>query len=425
MPVKVMWFVNVPAPAMCTRMGWDSRGSGGWIGSLLQSVEKCVGIEFCVCCACAAESDVTFTEGGVIYRILAQPRYFSDIREKELLKKCADAIKEWHPELIHIHGTERFYGRLAGLPSVLAKIPVVVSLQGVLTACARRENFFGDASLAALAAIFSPKELLTGRGLFWGWRRLCAQAQRERLFCRSISVFFGRTDWDRAWARVLNPAAKYYRVGEVLRPPFYQLEWSVERCRRYQVVFTNAGHPRRGTECLIDALQLLRRDFPEVRLVLAGNLSQKKSYNRYLLKRIRQSGVPTELKGLCSGEEIAQLLVESHVFVLASLIENSANSLCEAQTVGTPAVAADVGGILSLIEHGKSGLLFPKNDAPLLADRIRQIFSDDALARELSSQQRHLATARNGAATVRKELFAAYRAMTGNAEICELGGARE
>ena len=79
--------------------------------------------------------------------------------------------------------------------------------------------------------------------------------------------------------------------------------------------------------------------------------------------------------------------------------------------MGTPAVAADVGGVSSLVTHEKTGLLFPRNDAPLLAERIRRIFTDDVLACEMSIAARALAAERNGALTVREELFTAYRAM--------------
>ena len=411
MSIKVLWFVNVPTAAIAARLGRDGRGSGGWLEALLQSVGENGEFEYCVCCACPATADESFVENGVAYRIMAQPRYFPELREKRLLEKCAAAVWEWQPDIIHIHGTERFYGLLAGYPGIADRIPIAASLQGILTSYARWENYCGTLNPAALAAVFHPWEWVTGRGLFHGWRRLCAQARREQRFCRNIPVFFGRTDWDRAWGRVLNPTAGYYRVGEVLRADFFRKQWALERCRWHQVVFTNAGHPRRGKECLIEALQLLRDDFPDLKLVLAGNLSPKKSYNRYLLKKLRASGIATELKGLCTGAEIAELLEQSHVFVLSSLIENSPNSLCEAQAVGTPAVAADVGGVSSLVTHEKTGLLFPRNDAPLLAERIRRIFTDDVLACEMSIAARALAAERNGALTVREELFTAYRAM--------------
>ena len=60
-------------------------------------------------------------------------------------------------------------------------------------------------------------------------------------------------------------------------------------------------------------------------------------------------------------------LRRAHVFAISSYIENSPNSLCEAMQAGMPCVATYAGGIPSLVEDGRTGLLFPPGDAPLLA----------------------------------------------------------
>lgn len=412
MSIKVMWFINVPSPAMLRHLGREVRGSGGWLGALLAAVggPEQSGWEFCVCCACPAPRDESFEADGICYRIFSQPRYFPELREKQLLGKCLAAIREWQPDIIHIHGTERFYCRLAELPEVRRQAAVpAVSLQGIITPCSYWENYYGSPSLRTLWRIHSLPDLLSGRGLWHGWRQLQKDARREQECCRRIPWFFGRTEWDRAWGRRLNPDAGYCRVGEVLRDEFFRTEWQLADCRRHQIVFTNAGHPRRGTECLLEATELLKRDFPDIRVVLAGNLSPRKVYNRYLRRRMDRLGDAIELKGLCSAPEIAALLKESHVFVLSSLVENSPNSLCEAQMAGMPVVAADVGGVASLVDHGRTGLLFPKNDAILLAEHIRNIFIDDDRAETLGRAARTVALKRHAPAQVATELFQAYQ----------------
>jgi len=406
-----MWFINVPTPVMGQHLGRKIRGSGGWLGALLDVAgrSKQDDLEFCVCCACAAPCDENFESDGIHYRIISQPRYFPELLEKRLLTKCLAAIREYQPDIIHIHGTERFYCRLAEISEVRERIALAVSLQGIITPCAYWENYYGTPSWRTLWQIHSCSDFLSGRGLWHGWRQLIRNARREQQCCNSVPWFFGRTDWDRAWGRRLNPAAGYFRVGEVLRDEFFQTKWEIGKCHRHQVVFTNAGHPRRGTECLLEAVELLQQDFPDIRIVLAGNLSPRKIYNRYLHRRMQRLGNLIELKGLCSATEVASLLKESHVFVLSSLIENSPNSLCEAQVVGIPVIAADVGGVASLIEAGHTGLLFPKNDATLLAERIRSIFMDDALAEKLGREAQLIALKRHAPIQIATELFHAYQ----------------
>jgi glycosyltransferase involved in cell wall biosynthesis len=407
--LRILWFTNVPLPAVNRHLGRDFRGSGGWMGALLDAAIARFGAEhdWCICCACSAKGNDIFIENGIEYRVIAQRKYFPDWEECRLLRECAATVTEWNPDVVHIHGTERFYGLLSA-DCRFCHFPIVISLQGVMFPCSRWENYFGNPGVGELLRMSSFFEFLTGRGLWWGWLHLRKQAQREARISRHVRYFLGRTDWDRAWAKILNPAMCYFHVGEVIQRAFEQSRWSLKECRRHQIVFTNAGHPRRGTELLIEAIALLKNDYPDIRLCLAGNLSTKKGYGRYIASKLDMLGNSVFLAGLCTAPELAELLKKSHLFVLPSLIENSPNSLCEAQLVGTPVVAADCGGISSLVEHGKTGLLFPKGDVALLAERIRQIFESDALAEMLSKNGLSVATDRHSPDRVADDLLFAY-----------------
>ncbi len=102
-------------------------------------------------------------------------------------------------------------------------------------------------------------------------------------------------------------------------------------------------------------------------------------------------------------------------FVLPSRIENSANSLCEAQLMGVPVVTGYMGGTASLVEEGRTGLFVPNGDSALLAYALQRIFEDDDLAERLSSESRQVALKRHDAARVRGELIAAYQAILSGA----------
>jgi len=57
----------------------------------------------------------------------------------------------------------------------------------------------------------------------------------------------------------------------------------------------------------------------------------------------------------------------------------------EAAACGTPVVAAAVGGLLTLVEHGETGFLVEERDPGIYAQHVRDILESDALARSLSS----------------------------------------
>jgi D-inositol-3-phosphate glycosyltransferase len=56
----------------------------------------------------------------------------------------------------------------------------------------------------------------------------------------------------------------------------------------------------------------------------------------------------------------------------------------EAAACGTPVVAAAVGGLRTLVDHGRTGLLVEQRDASAFAEAAGRIFQDPGLARSLS-----------------------------------------
>lgn len=73
---------------------------------------------------------------------------------------------------------------------------------------------------------------------------------------------------------------------------------------------------------------------------------------------------------------------------LTSLNEGTPVSLIEASASARPVVATDVGGVRSVVEDGVTGLLVPVRDHAAVADAIRRLFDDRALARVLGQKGR-------------------------------------
>lgn len=57
----------------------------------------------------------------------------------------------------------------------------------------------------------------------------------------------------------------------------------------------------------------------------------------------------------------------------------------EAAACGTPVIAADVGGLRTLVRHGESGFLVPDRDPAAFAARVDDVLADHALARDLAA----------------------------------------
>lgn len=252
-------------------------------------------------------------------------------------------------------------------------------------------------------------------GLAWYFFDAKMGAKREAAMFAAADAVIGRTQWDQTHTHVYNDRAPYFHVGEILRSPFYRTRWSLDACDRHSVIYTNVGHPSRGTEDLLAAVALLRSEFPRIKLRLAGRISARGGYGRFVRKRIRGLGIAdcVELLDYVNGEAVAAALARSHVFAITSYIENSPNSLGEAMLVGMPCVASYVGGIPSLVHDHDTGLFFPPGDVPLLAERIGRLFREDATAVRLGANAHSAARGRYDPETVVRELMAAYEAVVG------------
>ena len=105
--------------------------------------------------------------------------------------------------------------------------------------------------------------------------------------------------------------------------------------------------------------------------------------------------VNVRLMGKASAEEIKDAILNSTAYVHTSYIENSPNAICEAQLLGCACIATDVGGVSSLIENNKTGLLVPANDIYQLAHQIAYLFREtlinEAIGRAAQdvAQERH------------------------------------
>lgn len=135
---------------------------------------------------------------------------------------------------------------------------------------------------------------------------------------------------------------------------------------------------RKGFDHLIRALGLLPRDV-ELLLVGDGPLESE------LRTLARVEGVEGRVRflGFRTREAIHSLLRRSDCYVLSSLHEGLGIVVQEAMDAGLPIVATDNGGQVDLVRSPRNGLLVPPGDPQALADAIRALLDDPALAESM------------------------------------------
>lgn len=389
--MKVLWTVNLIPAAVSVKLGKASEVLGGWVESMADRLSQNKDIELGIVCKCEENLDFCETINGIKYFSL---HYTSSTSLAELEAKCDRIVSDFTPDIINIEGTEFLHARAMQLTAQKHKIPAVVSLQGILNGqyvyqCGQLQidDMMFSKSVTEIFAAW----IMHLRKTKWYKPRM----KSEKEIIESADYILGRTTWDRAHSYAINPHAKYYPCSRILRKPFYEEKWSLEKAERHSIYVGNGYSALKGLHFVVMALPYLVREYPDVKVYVAGYKPYqendkrsflKKGYASYLKKLIYDLGVQDhiEFTGPLKANQVAEKLAKVNAYVLCSTIENSPNTLGEAMMVGTPCVASYVGGVSDMAEDGKEALIYRNDDPKLLAWNLKRVFDDDNLALSLS-----------------------------------------
>ena len=123
--------------------------------------------------------------------------------------------------------------------------------------------------------------------------------------------------------------------------------------------------------------------------------------------------------GYLNAEKYKEELLKSNVYVQASSVENSSNSLGEAMILGVPCVASYVGGTPDMLIDKEEGFLYPYTEPELLAYYISKYFDDDNLCIEKGNKARTHAIKRHSWSNNAKSILEIYKNITTKVERSE------
>jgi glycosyltransferase involved in cell wall biosynthesis len=171
------------------------------------------------------------------------------------------------------------------------------------------------------------------------------------------------------------------------------------------LVFTGRLVPHKGVDVILQALALLPKD---VALVVIGSGSRLSS----LVSLSRRLGVDDRVR-FCpavSDEDLPRFLALGDVFVFPSQsrLEGFGLVVAEAMAVGLPVVVADMPGVREVIEQGREGLYVEPLIANDLADKVRILLDDPAMARRMGRAGRERAESRYALPVVVRALVSLY-----------------
>jgi glycosyltransferase involved in cell wall biosynthesis len=220
-----------------------------------------------------------------------------------------------------------------------------------------------------------------------------------------VKEFMCRTSFDSGFVKKYNPDARIHEHWEMLRSPFFNDLYSSEPEYLLHMGGTN---PLKGVSNLLRAYDQVRQ-YSEIGLKLVGNTDPQiieQIILHYDLQHIQPGDI--EIIGMLSADALAETFRQCYALVHPSLIDNSPNSICEAQVAGLPVIASNVGGVASLIDDGNTGLLTSLEPADIAKAIIRLIRNAD-LQQHLSRNSRKEARVRHDPARIHDRTLNIYK----------------
>ncbi len=376
--MKVILLCSAMQEGIGKYFGLKEENLGGWISGTISGLKKYNDIDLSFAAFHqSSESNIQSHDVNNVHY------YYVQYSDSNILKQF---FSENSFDIYHLFGAENAFSY-----DIFPYLPLDKTLgyiQGIMSECIYHYKANCDE--------FCKTGFLFNKYLDMNLNILKKQANKEYEVLSKCRYIAGRTDWDKAFLFKIHSKAKYYYLSESLRNIFYEAEkWNYETCTKHSIFVTQAGYPIKAAHMIIEIVRILKTHYDDVKCTICGtdlmhssSLATKLniSYASFIQKLVKEYHLEENINfvGGKNGEEIANLMTHSNVFLSASSIENSPNSLQEAMLLGVPCVSSYVGGVQSLLSSNNEVVTYPFDDPMMAAYQISKIFEDKEYAESLS-----------------------------------------
>lgn len=155
---------------------------------------------------------------------------------------------------------------------------------------------------------------------------------------------------------------------------FHPADSRVTEPRVLYVGSLNRSDKHKRFSDLLEACRILLEDIPDLRLSVVGGGDGLRMYRNLAAEMGIAESV--DFHGRLHGEQLAAAYRDAAVLALPSLREAFGMVVTEAMATGLPIVAVNGGGISTLVDDGKDGLLVPPRNPKALAIALKTILTD-------------------------------------------------
>ncbi len=409
--MKVLWLCNLEMSEA------DPSGSGTWLAAMARGLVDAGDLQLGVVSE-APVGPITRRDCRGVSQWLVpgdRPVKRKGLPSASVVRDILAAISAFVPDLIHVWGTEGYWGLLTARR--LLQTPALLEMQGLKMTIA--DVFYGGLSLRDRLHSIGIKEILKRRTMYHDRRDFKRWGALEREMILGHDFIGVQSPWMMSQVQAVNPNARLFKSDRALREEFEcAVSW---QSIGQPVVFTTAAYPSpfKGLHVAVRAVAALRQRCPNARLRIAGPHQRvgvrQEGYIRWINELVRELKLEgnVEWLGTLSANRIVQELQTAGAALIPTFVESYCVAMAEAMQVGTPTVAAFTGGTSHLGRDEETCLFFPPGDAAMCAAQLERVFKDVELAERLSQQARETAARRQDRRSLVRRQIETYQRVLG------------
>ncbi len=275
-------------------------------------------------------------------------------------RRLARFLRREQVQIVHSHG---FRSSLVGSPAAkLAGVPVTVETPHVREFWRRgwKSTYLFDRAAGRFVDAYIAVSRANARYL----------AEEKKLPLQKIAVIRNGCELERFNPARRSPQGMKRSLGIGDEDPVLLL------CGRLE--------PQKGHTVALDALVLLRREFPNVRLLCIGEGSLRAE----LEAKTKKLGLTDAVRWMGRQPNVQEWFALADLCILPSYFEGLPLVAMECLACARPMVATAVDGTPEIILHEKTGLLAPPGDAAALAAAVARLLREPELAISLATAGR-------------------------------------
>lgn len=391
--ISVLWLSNVAFVSN------EMKATGTWIASMASALQDYNPNIVIYNVTVGQVKDVEYNEVGKIKQWILP--YEGKIEPSIRLKKeLFDIVALTSPQIIHIWGTEFFWG-IVDFEDKFPNVPVLLDIQGFVGSV--YENYLGGLSFGDILKCFSIKELIRPRSFILSYKKYYRRiTKREIAIIKKMKYISVQSEWSRACVSSVNKNCCFFDTGIALRKAFYDSKiWTSENLKK-QIIFTTASllSPYKGLHTLLKAFIIVLKQHPNAKLYIASPISsgiRKGGYERFIESLIKKNKLEDNVVflGALDTYELINAYLNCSVFVNPSYVESYSLVIAEAMRLGVPTIASFAGAMGELGHNNESILYFPTGDIRMCAFQISKVLDNLDVAENLSFSAKNISQGRN------------------------------